>query len=121
MNQLEEAITEFLEELSARGFEPLFARCSGTIRFEMTEGRSGERLAVNIDHGRIEVSREELAADSVVRGDRAVLNDLISGRRRVAAILRGELEIEGDLGLPMALQRLFPGPQGVESRGRRER
>ena len=121
MNQ-QEAITEFLEELSARGFEPLLARCSGTIRFDVTGGRSVEHLAVSIDRGRIEVSREELAADSVVRGDRAVLNDLMSGRKNaVAAILRGELEIEGDLGLPMALQRLFPGPEGVESRGGRER
>jgi putative sterol carrier protein len=109
---------EFFEELGTRGSEPLLRRTTGTVRFDLSSGKRTERWLVAITTGDLAVSRRNLRADCVVSTDRALFDDIVTGKTHaVAAALRDELRIEGDVRLVVAFQRLFPGP----SRSRRRR
>jgi putative sterol carrier protein len=57
------------------------------------------------------VSRKKGPADVVVRAETSLFEDIAAGRvNAMAAVLRGLIVPEGDLGLVMTFQRLFPGP-----------
>ncbi len=98
----------FLAELEARGREPLLARTKGTIRFDLGRGKG---WLVSIEEGRISASRVNSRADAVVHVSEGLMEDLVTGRANAtAAMLRGEVLVEGDLALVQTFQRLFPGP-----------
>ena len=51
-------------------------------------------------------------ASCVAWCDRAVFDKVASGKlNAVAAVLRGDLQVEGDWRLLVCMQRLFPGPR----------
>jgi putative sterol carrier protein len=109
---------EFFEELGTRGSEPLLRRSTGTVRFDLSNGKRTERWLVAITKGDLAVSRRNVRADCVVSADKALFDDIVTGKTHaVAAALRDELNLEGDVRLVVALQRLFPGP----ARSRRRR
>ena len=69
-------------------------------------------------HDALPISRRNVRADCVVSADKALFDDIVTGKTHaVAAALRDELNLEGDVRLVVALQRLFPGP----ARSRRRR
>ncbi len=110
---------EFFEELGKRGNEPLLRRTTGTVRFDLTNGKRTERWLVAIMKGDLAVSRRNQRADCVVSANKALFDDLVTGKTHaVAAALREELNLEGDVRLVVALQRLFPGPSRSRSRRR---
>ena len=101
----------FFEELAQRGHEPLLRKARGTIRFEIVDGKQVDRRVVAIDKGDITVSRRNVACDGVIRADKAVFENIASGRSNpIAAVLRNELAVQGDWRLLVLAQRLFPGP-----------
>ena len=101
----------FFERLAKSGHEPLLANASGTLRFELRSGRRTQYWYVTIDKGDIAISNATEEADAVVRCDKALFDRMATGRANVmTAILRGVLETEGDLGLAVSFQRLFPSP-----------
>jgi putative sterol carrier protein len=103
---------EFFGELGRRGHEPLLAKASGTMRFEIGQGPDARLWSVSIRHGDIAVTPEIVKADTVLRADRDLFDRFASGQENMmAAILRGELSIEGNLPLAVLFQRLLPGPQ----------
>lgn len=108
-----DATTAFFQQLARRQHEPAFNRLSGSLRFDVAEGpRRTVHWLVSLDKGDIAVSKENRAADCVVRADRSVLDDVLSGRKNaMAAILRGALEVEGEAAMLIAFQRIFPGPR----------
>ena len=64
-----------------------------------------------IDKGDVKVSRRKTAADAVVHADRSLLDDMVQGRvNATASLLRGLVSVDGNLGLIVLFQRLFPGP-----------
>jgi putative sterol carrier protein len=100
-----------LEELGRRGHEPLLEKVSGTIRFEIVDGKQTERRLVSIDKGDVSVSRKNVRADCTLRADKAVFDRVASGEMNaMAATLRGDLVIDGESELLVAFQRLLPGP-----------
>jgi putative sterol carrier protein len=107
--------------LAKRAHEPLLRKATGSARFEVVDGRRTRRWLVGVDEGRIVVAERVAAdteADCLVRADRAVFDKLVSGRLNpVAAMLRGDLAIEGNWRLLILLQRLFPGPRPRRQRG----
>ena len=112
-----DSVEAFFEELASRGHEPLVRKVTGSARFDVGDGKRTERWSVTIDKGDIRVSRKNAAADCVVRADkasfeRAVLGDL----NLMAAVLRGEVVVEGDPRLLVVIQRLFPRPSGRRPR-----
>ena len=101
----------FFDALAERGHEPLLRGASGSVRFDIVDGRKIDRRLVVIDKGTITVSRRNAAADGLLRADRALFDKIATGKvNAIAATLRGELVIDGDWRLLVLVQRLFPGP-----------
>jgi len=108
---------QLFEALAERGHEPLLERISGTIRFDLDTGKTVERWYLRVKKGNVDVSHEKGPADAVVRTDRALFDDIASGNANaMAALLRGVIDLEGDLSLVMTFQRLFPGPPKAGAR-----
>jgi len=113
----------FFEALARRGHEPLLDKATGTTRFDVVDGRKTERWLVTVDGGTIAVSRRNVAADCVIRGDKALFDRIASGKSNaVAAVLRGDVDVQGDWRLLVRMQRLFPSsPASLRSAARRKR
>jgi len=115
-----DSAAHFFDGLASRGHEPLLAKASGTLRFELVDGRKTERWFVEVRKGDIAVSRRNAPADCVVRGERALFERIAQGRQNAtAALLRGALEVEGTVGLLVLFQKLLPGPPRSRARKRR--
>jgi putative sterol carrier protein len=109
---------EFFDELAGRGHEPLLAKATGTLRFDLVHGKRIERWRVAIEKGDVTVTRKNAAADCVVRADKSVFDSLARGElQTLSAFLRGLMAFEGDSELLVLFQRVFPGPPS--SRGKR--
>ena len=105
------ATRDFFDMLKRRGHEPLLRKSRGTVRFEIVDGKRIERFNVTVDRGDLTVSGRSVRAQGVVRADRALFERIATGELNpIAAVLRGELAIEGDWRLLVLLQRLFPSP-----------
>ncbi len=101
----------FFEELGRRGQEPLLRKVSGRVRFDLVDGTRTEQWLVAVDKGELTVAREAGPADTTIRGERPLFEELVGGRKNLtAAVLRGALEFRGDLELLIAIQRIFPAP-----------
>jgi len=101
----------FFRELGRRGHEPLLAKVTGSVRFDVVDGTRTDRWFVSIEKGDIMVSHEGGAADCTIRAEKVLLDEVASGRTNaMAAVLRGALVCAGDVELLVAIQRIFPGP-----------
>jgi hypothetical protein len=103
--------SEFFEELAQRDHEPLLENTSGTIRFDVTNGKKTDHWFVRIDKGDVTVSHRGGEADASVVGSKAIFDTITSGNASaVAAVLRGTLAVDGDVRLLSLLRRLLPDP-----------
>ena len=101
----------FFEQLAHKGHESLLGRVTGTIRCDVRSGDNVEHWYVTVKRGDVVVSHQDAPADAVLRVDRATLDGMTAGTvNSMAAVLRGVVGVEGDLGLVIRFQRLFPGP-----------
>lgn len=101
----------FFAELAERGHDPLLRKASGTTRIDVVDGRRTHRWLIDVANGDIAVSRGNGDAACVIRADKAVFDRIASGRlNAVAAVLRGEVAVDGDWRLLVRMQRLFPSP-----------
>src|ERR1043166_6862527 len=111
-----DATTQFFEELAQRGHEPRLENASGSLRFDIANGRTTAHWFVSIDKGNVAVSRSGDAADCTILASRTVFDGLASGRASaVAAVLRGTLSIEGDWRLLVLFRRLLSGVSTTKS------
>ena len=103
------ATDDFFAELERRGHEPMLKRLSATVRWDILDGDRIEHRLVRIDHGDARVAVGDEPADCVIIAERAVCDDVASGRTSaLAALLRGAAAIDGDFELMVLAQRLFP-------------
>jgi SCP-2 sterol transfer family len=110
------ASAAFFEDLGRTGHVPLLQRVKGTLRFDLDDDGGIEHWYVAVDKGDVRVSRKKTSADTVVNADRSLLDDMVQGRvNATAAMLRGLISAEGNLGLIMLFQRLFPGPPNTRA------
>ena len=113
MQQAIDPTEEFFTRLAAKGYEPLLANASGSVRIDVVDRDGVDHWHVAVQKGNVHVTRRNRRADVVVRIDRALCDGIMCGRENaMAAMLRGELVPEGDLRLVTLFQRLFPGPEG---------
>jgi len=100
----------FFKDLCSGDNESL-RHVSATLRVDLRDGDETEHWYIIVDHGAVTVSHRNAKADTVVRTEKKLFEGMAEGTvNMMAAMLRGELEIEGDIGLPSSLARLFPGP-----------
>ena len=110
---------EFFGELGQRGHEPLLEKATGTVRVDLADGERTDRWLVSLRKGDVVVSRRNAAADCILRADKTLFDGMVSGDvNAIAAVLRGALTLEGDVGLLVLFQRLFPGPREGRRKGR---
>jgi putative sterol carrier protein len=103
-----DAVTVFFEDLGSRGYEPLLKGVSGNIRFDLVSGKKTERWLVAIRKGNLAVSRRNAAADTVFRLSRTLFEAVAKGETNLfTAVLRGEIELEGDYSLVILVRRLL--------------
>ena len=115
-----DATSAFFVDLAERGHEPLLAASTGTLRFVLVSGRRVEHWFVSLKKGDVTVSQKDTRANAIVRLDRALFDRMVTGKANaMAATLRGVIEPEGDLGLVISFQRLFPGPPASQRRSTR--
>lgn len=108
---------EFFAKLGQRGHEPLLQKATGSVRFEIVDGTKTDRWLLTVDKGALGVSRKGGASENVIRADRGLFDRVVTGEQNaVAALLRGELAIEGDWRFMVLVQRLFPGPPSSRKR-----
>ena len=101
----------FFEELARRGYEPLLEPVTGSIRFDYRDGGRGGHWLVVIERGNLAVSRRHDAADAVVQASADVVDGIVTGQvNTTAAVLRGQVMVDGDLHLLLMFDRLMPGP-----------
>ena len=113
-----DATAEFFAALVERGHEPLLENATVTVRFDLKQGKKTDRWLVSVVKGDLAVSRQNLRADCVASADKALFDNIVSGKTNaLAAMLRGAISIEGDTQPLVLFQRLLPGP----SRSRRRR
>jgi len=106
-----DATTEFFDGLARRGHEPLLGKATGTMRVELVNGKETERWLLTVDKGDVTVSHKNAGADVTLRTDKASFEGIAGGKvNATAAVLRGELAVEGDWELLVLFQRLLPGP-----------
>jgi putative sterol carrier protein len=109
--------TRFFEALAAHSHEPLLRKATGSTRFDLVAGRKIDRWLVTVDKGDIAVTHQLGEADCVIRADKAVFDKVAAGKlNAVAAVLRGDLQVEGDWRLLVRMQRLFPGRRPTRRR-----
>jgi putative sterol carrier protein len=117
-----DATAEFFDGLAGRGYEPLLAKVGGSARFDVIDGERTDCWLVTIDKGSIGVSRASAAADCVLRTDKGASDRIVGGELNfMAAVLRGEVTVQGDPRMLVRLQRLFPRPQDALARQRAAR
>jgi putative sterol carrier protein len=101
----------FFSALAERTYEPLLRKADGRTRFDIVDGRRTRRWLVTVEKGNIAVTAGNGDAGCVVRADKVVFDKIAAGRlNAIAAVLRGDLEVQGDWRLLVRMQRLFPGP-----------
>ncbi|GAA1401586.1 SCP2 sterol-binding domain-containing protein [Catellatospora coxensis] len=105
-----DATADYFHSLGEHGRYPLLRATSGTIRFDLTGNGHAEHWRVAIDRGHIQVSRGGEHADCVVHVAKNLFDGMVTGQvNTMAAVLRGQIDVEGELHLIVMLQRLFPG------------
>jgi putative sterol carrier protein len=108
---------EFFDELGRRKHEPMLRKASGTLRFDLTDGTSEAHWSVGMKKGDLSVSRANDAADCVVATDGSLFDAIVRGEKNaMAAILRGQISIQGDRELLVLFQRVFAGPAASAQR-----
>ncbi|WP_196279076.1 SCP2 sterol-binding domain-containing protein [Catellatospora vulcania] len=101
---------DYFQSLGEHGRYPLLRATKGTIRFDLGGDGHAEHWRVTIDKGRIEVGRGSEPADCVVHVAKNLFDGMVTGQvNTMAAVLRGQIDVEGELHLIVMLQRLFPG------------
>lgn len=107
-----EQVGELFVGLGEAGHVPLLKQASGTMLFELLGGERIERWRVIVDKGQVSVARGNGPSDCVLRADRKLFGRMAAGRvNAFAAVLRGEVTVEGDPRLLVLFQRLLPGPR----------
>jgi putative sterol carrier protein len=107
---------EFFDRLGQRGFERLLLDAEGTLRVDLERDEQTDTWFVLINKGKVEVAREGREADCIMRADRSLFEQLVTGEVDPhTAWLRNQISREGDLLLLNSFQRIFPGPRNARN------
>jgi SCP-2 sterol transfer family len=108
-----DATRDFFRQLEEHGPHPALQRTSGTIGIDLDRDGRTDHWRLDVRRGAVALSRGSAPADCVIKGSGQVFDEVVSGRANaLASMLRGELAYEGDPGLLVRFQRLFPSPTG---------
>jgi putative sterol carrier protein len=112
----ETAAQHFFADLASKRHVALLEGTSGTLLVELTDGAAApQRWFVRIKRGDVSVSDATSTPDCVLATDAATFEAIVAGRiNAFAAMLRGLLEVDGQIHLLVALQAFFRPSAGAE-------
>ncbi|MGC4868902.1 SCP2 sterol-binding domain-containing protein [Micromonospora sp. DT53] len=111
------ATSAFFEHLTVAGQDPRFSKVCGSVRFDIRDDGHLEQWLLDIDHGRMRVTRSGGPATTVIQVSAQVAEAMARGEvNGLAAITRGEIMVDGDLALALRIGRLFPREPGALQR-----
>jgi putative sterol carrier protein len=111
-----DAVTGFFEMLAEQRQCPALHTESGTLRIDLVDGSEVEHWYVTLIKGDVSVGHSDADADTVIGAGRDLFGGMIDGTvNATAALLRGVLDVQGNLGLLASFARLFPGPPDSQS------
>jgi SCP-2 sterol transfer family len=111
VNPTKDPTAAFLEDLASLDAVPVLGYTSGSIRIDLDDGGETTHWYVLIDRGAVKVSHRAGKADAVVQCQKKLFDGMARGTVNAsAAMLRGVLAVQGDLGLVSSLSRVMPGP-----------
>jgi putative sterol carrier protein len=106
------ATATFFENLASQGHEPLLHHASGTVRLDLRNGKAVEHWYLIMVKGDVTVSHHNTKANATIGMDKKLFEGMTRGTVNLtASLLRGLLDVDGDLGLLSAFDRLLPGPR----------
>lgn len=108
------SIEEFFQQLQGRR-KMLIDHIDVSLRIDidMGAGRT-ERWRIHIRDDEVQTTSDSRDADCVIRGTKEVVERVISGETGiVAALLRNDLVISGEVRLFPLLRKLLPSPAGA--------
>ncbi|MDM4721010.1 SCP2 sterol-binding domain-containing protein [Micromonospora sp. WMMA1363] len=109
-----EATERFFESLPARAPDVLRGLVSGTLQIQLNNGDHTAHWRVRMAPGSIEVSRQPGPADAILYSTEDLFDRLVTGRAQLlAAVLRNESTLSGNVVLFLAFRRFFPDPPGT--------
>lgn len=112
-----DATEGFFAGLAERAQHPALQRTSGSIRIDIDRDGTLTHWRLDIKSGEVTVSRSGAAADCVIATPAKLFEELATGKANaMASALRNELTMEGDPGILVRFQRLFPAPTGRRMR-----
>ncbi|MDG4800249.1 SCP2 sterol-binding domain-containing protein [Micromonospora sp. WMMD980] len=105
----------FFDQLSAVGYDARLGTVSGSVRIDIRADGGLRQWRLDIDRGHLRVTRDGGPASAVITtSERTAEAMATGGMNGLAAITRGEILVDGDLGLALRIGRLFPTrPQAV--------
>lgn len=105
-----ESIDAFFDALAARRHVPALDRVTATLEFDI-EGT--DRRWMTISRGDLVITRIPTKADCILACDSATFLRIISGKQNViAATIRGDVKVAGDLALALSIQRAVSDVDG---------
>ena len=109
---MEDRVAEFFDSLESRPADPLLPQqASGTLRFDIDGDGTTRTWLVSFAHGVVVVSREPGDANAGIRATDALFTRIVRGEANpLTAVMRGEIQVEGDPELLLRFQRLLPSP-----------
>ena len=107
---MEDIIRRFFEDLA--GPHPEIPKTiSGTLRFDLQDGKRREQWLVTFTKGIVSATESDAPADCVMRTEKKTFAAIIEGRMNVmASLLRGTIEVEGRALLVVVFRMLFEAP-----------
>jgi len=115
-------VSTFFEELNRLGYNPEMREVRGTVRFEIRDADRVEHWFLTIDDGRVWATPGWREAQAVLKTDTSLAEEATRGRvNALAAMLRSDIVVEGDLSLALKLGRLFPASADTQGPQRRTR
>jgi putative sterol carrier protein len=117
----ESPAARFFEELAQRSGDPLVAGVRGSVGFDLSRPEGRDLCRVRVDRGTITVEPAAplATADAVVHGPGPVFDRMLTGEvNAMAAVLRGAIDVTGDIELVLRLVRLYSPPTDVTAEAR---
>ncbi|WJK42997.1 SCP2 sterol-binding domain-containing protein [Solwaraspora sp. WMMA2056] len=119
------ATAEFFDRLGHKENAALLRQITGTVRFDLAHDEQVDYWLVTLNDGVATLSREHRDAECVLRTDGVIFEAMARGEiNPMAAMLRGQILVLGDLRLLILIERMMPGPPGAHdprAYARRER
>ncbi|MBU8855853.1 MULTISPECIES: SCP2 sterol-binding domain-containing protein [unclassified Micromonospora] len=115
---MEALLEQFFSTLQARTPQGLRSPVDGVLRVDLYTGSHTEHWLVTLRAGNPVAGRGYAEADTVWRSDAALFEKLVTGESQpIAALLRNDATLSGDVTVFLAFQRFFPpSPQARDPR-----